>query len=195
MKNLFLIVLLSVGFVAHTQNYKDSITRYQENYIINHEVVKGDDRKAIHFFQPDSNFKVVASFEKKENMPWFSMPTSARKVKIFRVYGVASFSIHDTIIKINLYQSQNLMNSPEYKEWLFLPFTDGTTGKETYDGGRYIDLKTEDIKDGKVVIDFNKAYNPYCAYVSGVYNCPIPPKENHLLIFVRAGEMMYQSHK
>ena len=195
MRSLFLFAFLSFCFVAQAQNYKDSITKHQEDYVINHKVVKGDDRKAIHFFQPDANFKVVASFEKKENMPWFSMPTSAKKVKIFRVYGVASFTIHDTVVRLNLYQSQNLMSSPEYKEWLFLPFTHATTGKESYDGGRYIDLNTEDIKDGKVVIDFNKAYNPLCAYVSDVYNCPIPPKENHLSIAVRAGEMMYQLHK
>ena len=195
MRSLFLFAFLSFCFVAQAQNYKDSITKHQEDYVINHKVVKGDDRKAIHFFQPDANFKVVASFEKKENMPWFSMPTSAKKVKIFRVYGVASFAIHDTVVRLNLYQSQNLMSSPEYKEWLFLPFTDATTGKESYDGGRYIDLNTEDIKDGKVVIDFNKAYNPLCAYVSDVYSCPIPPKENHLSISVRAGEMMYQLHK
>jgi uncharacterized protein (DUF1684 family) len=137
----------------------------------------------------------VAGFERKENMPWFSMPTSGRMLQIYRVYGVASFVIHDTTVMINLYQSQSLMNSPEYKEWLFVPFTDGTTGKESYHGGRYIDLKTEDIKDGKVIIDFNKAYNPYCAYVSDVYNCPIPPKENHLAIFVRAGEMGYEMEK
>jgi uncharacterized protein len=195
MKNLFLIILLSFVFVAGAQSYKDSITKYQENYVINHDVVKGDDKKSIHFFEPDANFKVTASIEKKEDMPWFSMPTSAKKVKIFRVYAVATFSIHDTVVKMNLYQSQSLMNSPEYKEWLFLPFTDGTTGNESYEGGRYIDFKTEDIKDSKAVIDFNKAYNPYCAYVSDVYNCPIPPKENHLLIAVRAGEMMYRLHK
>jgi uncharacterized protein len=189
----FLFVFFCIK--ANSQNYKDSIKKFQERYVINHHVVKGDDKKAIHFFEPDTNFKVTASFEKKENMPWFSMPTSAKQVKIFRVYGVAGFSIHDTVVKINLYQSQSLMNSPEHQEWLFLPFTDGTTGKESYEGGRYIDLKMTDIKDGKVVIDFNKAYNPYCAYVSDVYNCPIPPKENHLSISVRAGEMMYQLHK
>lgn len=95
---------------------------------------------------------------------------------------------------MNLYQSQGLMGSNEYKNYLFLPFTDATTGVETYESGRYIDLLTTDIVNNTVTIDFNKAYNPYCAYVSDVYNCPIPPKENHLRVAIRAGEKMYGKH-
>jgi uncharacterized protein (DUF1684 family) len=83
------------------------------------------------------------------------------------------------------------MAVPEYKDHLFLPFTDLTSGEETYTAGRYIDLSFEDIIDNKVVIDFNKAYNPYCAYVSGKYNCPIPPRENTLSVAILAGEKNY----
>lgn len=95
-------------------------------------------------------------------------------------------------MQLNLYQSQDLLQNEQYKTYLFLPFTDATTGKESYHAGRYIDLKMEDIIDGKVVIDFNKAYNPYCAYVTGRYNCPIPPSENNLSIAIIAGEKDYQ---
>jgi uncharacterized protein len=191
MKKYLFVLLVFFCCRANAQSYNDSIRKYQEDYVIHHEVVKGDDRNAMHFFEPDITFKVIADFEKKENMPWFSMPTSGKMLKIFRVYGVASFYVYDTLIKLNLYQSQSLMNSPEYKEWLFLPFTDATTGNASYHGGRYIDLKTDDIINGKVIIDFNKAYNPYCAYVSNVYNCPIPPKENQASIAIKAGEMEY----
>jgi len=86
------------------------------------------------------------------------------------------------------------MGTEEYKNYLFLPFTDATTGVETYESGRYIDLQTGDIKNNQVVIDFNKAYNPYCAYVSGVYNCPIPPRENHLPVAILAGEKRFAGH-
>ncbi|MEI9910512.1 MAG: DUF1684 domain-containing protein [Bacteroidota bacterium] len=82
----------------------------------------------------------------------------------------------------------------EYREQLFLPFTDLTTGEETYTAGRYIDLTFNDIIGDKVVIDFNKAYNPYCAYISGKYNCPIPPKENNLTVAILAGEKNYGKH-
>jgi uncharacterized protein (DUF1684 family) len=69
--------------------------------------------------------------------------------------------INDTLMKLNLYQSQGLMGSDQCKDYLFLPFTDATTGIETYESGRYIDLQTSDIKNNEVIIDFNKAYNPY----------------------------------
>lgn len=83
------------------------------------------------------------------------------------------------------------MTIEKYKNHLFLPFTDLTSGEETYDNGRYIDLETVDIKNKTVEIDFNKAYNPYCAYVSYTYNCPIPPKENYLPVAILAGEKNY----
>ena len=82
------------------------------------------------------------------------------------------------------------MGTDQYKNYLFLPFTDATTGVETYESGRYIDLEINDIKDNLVIIDFNKAYNPYCAYTTG-YNCPIPPAENDLHIAITAGEKAY----
>ena len=78
----------------------------------------------------------------------------------------------------------------EYQDYLFLPFTDSTNGNETYEAGRYIDLKMTDIAGNSVIIDFNKSYNPYCAYKSG-YQCPVPPAENHLKTWVRAGEKKF----
>jgi uncharacterized protein len=86
-----------------------------------------------------------------------------------------------------------LMNRPEYADYLFVPFTDATTGNETYGSGRYIDLRLGDIKNNTVLLDFNKCYNPYCAYTSG-YNCPIPPKENRLAVAVKAGEKVFPKH-
>jgi uncharacterized protein len=97
-------------------------------------------------------------------------------------------------LQLNLYQSQSLMGNEEYKDYLFLPFTDETSGHGSYDGGRYIDITLGEIHDGKVVIDFNKAYNPYCAYVSGKYNCPIPPKENNLKVKIASGEKGFLKH-
>lgn len=120
------------------------------------------------------------------------MATSGPIKKQYRVYGIIHFKIKNTSLQLNLYQSQTLMLNEQYKNLLFLPFTDATTGKKTYEGGRYIDLDINAIKNKRVIIDFNKAYNPYCAYVSGVYNCPVPPKENHLIIAIRAGEKLYK---
>ena len=111
--------------------------------------------------------------------------------RVYRVFGTATFKIKGKNYSLNIYQSQDLMTNPQYKNYLFLPFTDLTSGNETYVSGRYIDLMIEDVKNNKVVLDFNKAYNPYCAYVSGKYNCPIPPKENALPVAIKAGEKAF----
>jgi uncharacterized protein (DUF1684 family) len=122
------------------------------------------------------------------------METSGSIKKVFRVYGIVHFTVHDTAVKLNIYQSQNLMAAAEYNDYLFLPFTDLTSGEGSYANGRYIDLTYKDVVGNKIVIDFNKAYNPYCAYVSGKYNCPIPPRENSLNVAILAGEKNYDKH-
>lgn len=183
---------VSVSFAQST--YEDSINNYIKNYINTHEVIKGEDRKKIHFFDVNEKYRVVAQFKKAKTNQWFEMPTSGKIKKLFRVYGILSFTINDTLVQLNLYQSQGLMGNDQYKNYLFLPFTDATTGNETYESGRYIDLQISDIKNNEVIIDFNKAYNPYCAYVSGAYNCPIPPAANHLPVAIIAGEKTYGKH-
>ncbi len=89
-----------------------------------------------------------------------------------------------------IYQSEALMQQEKYKYYLFVPFGDVTSGFTSYGGGRYMDFTFQDIKNNKLSIDFNKAYNPYCAYTAG-YNCPIPPKENLLTVAIDAGEKSY----
>ena len=87
-------------------------------------------------------------------------------------------------LKLNIYQNHRLRKMEKYRNHLFLPFTDLTNGEETYGGGRYIDLSIPD--SDTIIIDFNKAYNPYCAY-SSTRSCPIPPRENDLDLKVEAG--------
>ena len=74
----------------------------------------------------------------------------------------------------------------EYKDYLFLPITDLTSGDGSYGGGRYLDVKKSEVAQGKVVLDFNKLYNPYCAY-NEKYSCPIPPAQNDLPIRIEVG--------
>jgi uncharacterized protein len=195
MKYVFSFLLILSGQSLFAQSsFNDSIEAFIKNYVDTHEVVKGEDRKQLHFFDINEKYRVTAKFEKAQTDQWFEMPTSGKIKKVFRVYGILSFTINDTLLKLNLYQSQGLMGNDQYKNYLFLPFTDATTGNETYESGRYIDLQTSDIKNNEVIIDFNKAYNPYCAYVSGVYNCPIPPAANHLPVAILAGEKIYGKH-
>jgi uncharacterized protein len=194
MKKLLATSLLFVfiqTFAFCQSTYLDSMNLYIRNYVDSHEVVKNPDRNRLRFFPINESYRVIAQFTMTREGAWFQMPTSGPMKKIFREYGTASFKMKDTIVTVHLYQSQSLMENEKYRNLLFLPFTDATTGVETYEGGRYIDLSTDDIHDNTILIDFNKAYNPYCAYVSGKYNCPIPPAANHLAIAIRAGEMAF----
>ena len=191
MKLLLLTVLFVSSAVSAQSNYSDSTNAFIQDYIAKHEVVTGNDRQHLHFFEINKNYHVQARFERTENSPWFKMETSGVMRPLYRVFGKAHFSLNDTTVTLNIYQSQSLMQMEKYKDDLFIPFTDATSGVESYDGGRYIDLSINDISDNSFLIDFNKAYNPYCAYVSNKYNCPIPPKENRLAVAISAGEKKY----
>ncbi|MCW3091108.1 MAG: hypothetical protein JWP81_2177 [Ferruginibacter sp.] len=194
MKNILFISLLLLGKISLAQNkpsaYIDSINAYQKNYIDTHEIVKGEDRKYLDLFAPDSTYKVLADFEKINDLQGFGMPTSAKVMQRYYKYGKISFKIKGRLYELFVYQSKDLLLTKEYKNYLFIPFTDATNGVETYEGGKYLDLHTQDIINNKIVIDFNKAYNPYCCYTAG-YNCPLPPKENTLKISINAGEKKY----
>src|SRR5678815_2770460 len=173
------------------QSYNDTMQTYLDDYVKKHEVVRGADKKYFQFYPIDQNYRVTAAFERAKDSKWFSMETSAFQKQTYRVYGTVSFTIHDTLVKADIYQSQDLLGNPKYKDYLALMFTDKTTGDQTYHAGRYIDLTTGDIKNDQLVIDFNKAYNPYCAYVKGKYSCPIPPSENYLPVAIEAGEKSF----
>jgi len=192
MKKVLLINFLLYSFVCFSQTkYKDSLRLFLHNYVQSHEVVKGDDKKFMQFYPVNKAYRVVADFKPSASGEWLTFKTSGTKNKVFKLYGTLSFLLKGKACQLNIYQSQELTTNPEYKNYLFLPFTDLTTGNETYGSGRYLDLTTTEIQNGKLVLDFNKAYNPYCAYVSGVYNCPIPPKENNLPVAVKAGEKAF----
>src|SRR5678809_1154263 len=103
MKKLLLFQIwffLSVACYAQ-RSYKDSIQNYLKNYVDSHEVVKGEDRKHLHFFDVDPKYRVVAKFEKVETAQWFEMPTSGKIKKVFRQYGVLSFTINLSLIHIS----------------------------------------------------------------------------------------------
>ena len=176
---------------AQSKTYKDSIESYFKKYVKEHEVVAGKDKELISFYPVNEKYLINCRFERTVNCPWFKMESSGPIKRNYRVYGIIYFTIHDTAVSLNLYQSQDLMATAKYRDHLFIPFTDATSGEETYESGRYIDLETDDIKNDKILIDFNRAYNPYCAYVSGKYNCPVPPAENRLIVAIRAGEKAF----
>jgi uncharacterized protein (DUF1684 family) len=136
------------------------------------------------FFPTDTTFVIEAAFVRTPYENPFEMETTTERRPVYVKYGEVFFDLGGKEYKLNVYQSLDLKKTEEYKDYLFLPFTDLTNGTSSYSGGRYLDLKIPDAK--KITLDFNKAYNPFCAY-SGKYSCPVPPSENDLPIKVTAG--------
>jgi uncharacterized protein (DUF1684 family) len=192
MKYISIIVLFTCAFSSNAQeNYVDSLRAYQQRYVSKHDVVKGADKKMMKFFPVDNSYRVKTRVERIYEAPWFSMETSGKEKQVYRVYAILHFSLNNKALKLHVYQSQRLMDVKEYADHLFIPFTDLTSGESSYENGRYLDLEIEDLESGEYILDFNNAYNPYCAYVSDRYNCPVPPRENDLAIEIRAGEMKF----
>jgi uncharacterized protein len=157
-----------------------------------HKDIKADTSK-VDFFPFSKEFIITAAVEILKDQPVFQMTTSSGMKKEAQKFVKVTFVYQGTVHALIGYQLTKLKESPAYADHFFIPFKDETTGETTYGAGRYLDFKAGEIKDGKLVIDFNKAYNPYCAFTDG-YNCPIPPKENTLDIAVVAGEKKYRGH-
>lgn len=140
--------------------------------------------KTLDYFPIDTSYSVKAKFTRTPDEKPFFMPTTTERMSQEVLYGVVSFQIHGKEFKLNVYQNLQLRETEEFRDYLFLPFSDLTNGEQTYGGGRYIDLR---IPEGdSIEINFNMAYNPYCAY-NAKYSCPIVPKENNLDYAIKAG--------
>ncbi|GAB4027724.1 DUF1684 domain-containing protein [Spirosoma koreense] len=185
-----------MGKVLAQTPFADQLAQHREKYkkdlltSAGGPIQEESDLGYVQFFAPDSTYRVMATLKLTPNAEPFDMPTYNGKTRPHVVYGILSFVLNGKKQQLTLYRNLNAIRIPEYRDYLFLPFKDATSGKETYGGGRYMDLRKGDIQDGRVTLDFNKAYNPYCAFQEG-YPCPIPPKNNVLSIAIKAGEKAY----
>ena len=150
--------------------------------------------KGLDFFPVDSSYIVIAKLNHTPKSNWIDIPTSTDRILKHRVFGEVEFDLKGVQYTLNVYQSKTLMYKPGYTNYLFLPFLDHTNGLSTYSGGRYIDLKIPSSNGQTLYIDFNKAYNPYCAY-NKKYSCPIVPQTNYIPLEIKAGEKKYQKTK
>ncbi len=146
--------------------------------------LKDKDRKnfeSLEFFKFDPTFVVEARLVVTPDEIPFKMKTSTGRLPVYKKYGELEFELKGETFKLNIYQNLEL---EEEEDYLFLPFLDNTNGDTSYGGGRYIETK---IPDGDIlVLDFNIAFSPYCAY-NEKYSCPIVPRENYLPIEIKAG--------
>lgn len=192
-KALLFVMILNVYFVAAQENEpKQTSKEFQEE--LNRDYADSTKSpltevdlkvfKELEFFPINEKFIVKAQFIRAKRAKVFKMKTSTSRTPEYKKYGELHFTIDGKEYQLNVYQSIDLSKKDEYKDYLFLPFSDLTNGKESYIGGRYIDMKIQDAKVWE--IDFNKAYNPYCAY-NHKYSCPIVPLENDLDVAILAG--------
>jgi uncharacterized protein (DUF1684 family) len=171
--------------INDTKRFQDELTAEYQNSSTSPLSAKAKKTfKGIYFFPFAEKYVVDAKFVRTPGEKPFQMTTSSGMRKTYVKYAEVFFKLDEKEYKLNVYQSQDLLQSAEYRDYLFIPFTDATSGNETYEGGRYIDLNIP--KGDHILINFNKAYHPYCAYTDG-YNCPIPPAENTLPLKVEAG--------
>lgn len=193
-----LIFLFSVFFIvgvllsATAQDFEKYIAQHREAYKAEFlktpsAPLKEIDLSYLRFYEPDSAYRIQATFVTTPKSEPFEMLTYSGKRKPYVKYGELRFVLAGKKQTLNVYQSLDLRRRPQYRDYLFVPFKDLTNARETYGGGRYLDFRMADIEGALCILDFNKAYNPYCAYSSG-YNCPIPPMENHLSVKIEAGE-------
>lgn len=191
-KLLVVFIAFLIPSVFLCQSYKDSIIELRvkhmgelmdtSNHILNQTEI--DHFEGLAYFEVDSNYRIAGLFTKSIGKK-FKMPTSTDRLPVYRRYGYVDFEIGGIVNRLTVYQNMALKKKKEYKNYLFIPFRDATTGKESYGGGRYLDFQIPAKKN--VQLDFNRIYNPYCVY-SYRYSCPIPPEENTLTVPIKAGE-------
>ncbi|RZK62399.1 MAG: DUF1684 domain-containing protein [Hymenobacter sp.] len=138
------------------------------------------------YYPTGYRYYVVGRLVRDSTAQLFPMATSTTRRPLYRKYGDVFFTLAGRQLQLGVYQSQDLLARPGLADYLLLPFTDLTSGHGSYGGGRYLDLRIPPNGGTTLLLDFNCAYNPSCAYSAG-YSCPVPPAENHLPIAIPAG--------
>ncbi|MDO7850037.1 DUF1684 domain-containing protein [Hymenobacter convexus] len=141
---------------------------------------------SLPFYPTRYGYYVAATFVRDSTSRPFAMETSTARRPTYRKYGELRFMLDGKPRRLSVYQNYDLLKRPGLEDYLFLPFTDLTNGHGSYGGGRYIDLRIPPRGTTVMQIDFNKAYNPSCAYNHG-YSCPVPPPENRLSVAIPVG--------
>lgn len=147
--------------------------------------------KGLDFFKFDSTFVVTAKLTRTPDEKPFKMKTTTDRLPNYVKYGVVEFQLEGTSHQLDIFQNLDILEDEGYEDYLFLPFLDNTNDEGSYSGGRYVEGR---IPEGEtIVLDFNTAYNPYCAY-NDKYSCPIVPRSNYLDANVKAGVKAFDKH-
>jgi uncharacterized protein (DUF1684 family) len=137
------------------------------------------DFKGLNYFPENDPLRLEVKVEEFAQKERFEMQTSTGDIQLYEKFGKFHFVVDGQEVELTIYQSEH---------GFFLPFVDSLAGEETYPAGRY--LEPEPLPGGRFIVDFNIAYNPYCAY-NEMWSCPITPAENRLKVAIRAGEKLF----
>ena len=200
MKNLVLFFLVIFSFsCAQEKQLLNEETEWQKEMNADFKdatksPMKDKDRKSftgLDFYKFDSAYVVKAKLKRTPVAKPFKMKTTTERRPDYVQYGVITFTLKCEEYQLNIYQNLGLLEEEGYEDYLFLPFLDNTNGNGSYSGGRYTEAR---IPEGDtIIIDFNTAYNPYCAY-NDKYSCPIVPRANYLDLEIEAGVMAFKKH-
>lgn len=171
--------------IEHEREEKDVYFRQApDSLIVNEEQLAFPGLK---YYPVDASYRLKVKLNRYPSPETVTMTTSARTQRNYALVGYFEFKLDEKKQRLQVYKS---VPTPSFEDkTLFVPFRDKTSGAETYGAGRYIDIPENDR--GEYEPDFNRAYNPYCAY-SENYVCPITPNENWLDVAIRAGEKSYK---
>ena len=152
--------------------------------------IKKEDRRTfrhLNYYEPNPKFVVMATLTRNVNPPHITITTTTGSSRDALKHGILEFVLLGQKHRLAVYKFTDQLDG-DPNSHLFVPFTDSTSGRETYGAGRYLDL--DENETGEHILDFNRAYNPYCAYNED-YSCPIPPQENRLSTAITAGEKKF----
>lgn len=202
MRNIIIGLIILVATVLvywlflkkeNPQNYLNEITlhRYERAEFFKYSpdspfIQQKENFSYLDYYPANQKLNILADFKQSNSADTVNLATSTGTIDKFIAFGSANFNLDGDNNSLLVLRSLN-PNDPS----LFIPYLDKTSGNTTYGSGRYLDV--EKPSRNRIRIDFNKAYNPYCAYTDR-YTCPFPPKENRLTIAIEAGEKSYPSH-
>ena len=181
------VLIVGITFVGSEGNYKEQIEilrlKYQDNLkVIDDSPFKDQEFLGLKYYEPNTDYVVDAERIGLEDEEIVTLSTSSGSTQKYVKLALLVFEIKE--VKDTLTLLQNIADPSD----LFLPFTDETSGEDTYGAGRYLPI--EPMSGAEIELDFNRAFNPYCAY-SDKYSCPMPPRENHINVAIAAGEKNY----
>ncbi len=191
--SIHIAICFSLVICSCSADQKKDLTPFQKHQKEQQEFMLSEDspiekseRKnfiSLNYFNQDSTYVFNANYESIFNGSIIEFATNTDRKPVYIHTANVTFTLEKSLLTLKAYRAQNSTDSS-----LFVPFNDLTNGVETYKSGRYLNLYIPD--NGAIVVDFNLAYNPYCAY-NKKYSCPIPPVENRLNVKIKAGEKKY----